>query len=220
MTTHDGWTDQLSLYLDDELALDARRELESHLAGCAECRAVRADLERIKAWAPTYAGVEPGAGQWAAIRAAVERDREVAFPSVARRFSWREMVAAGIVMAGLGGGATWYLAGRTTRTMPVAAVPTSDAPVQVRTVSFADQQYDAAVAELVRTVNEGRSKLDSTTVRVVEESLRAIDRAIAEARLAIQRDPANAYLNGHVAANMRRKLELLRRTVRAIAAET
>jgi hypothetical protein len=55
-------------------------------------------------------------------------------------------------------------------------------------------------------------------VRVVEQNLEVIDRAIAEARAAIAADPANAYLNGQVAANMRRKLDLLRRTAAAIEA--
>jgi hypothetical protein len=48
-------------------------------------------------------------------------------------------------------------------------------------------------------------------VRVIEQNLAAIDRAIAQAQGALLADPANLYLNTHLAETMRRKLELLRR---------
>jgi len=57
-------------------------------------------------------------------------------------------------------------------------------------------------------------------VRTIEQSLARIDQAILEARNAIQRDPANAYLSRQIAANMRRKLNLLRVATQAIAART
>jgi hypothetical protein len=56
-------------------------------------------------------------------------------------------------------------------------------------------------------------------VRVVRQNLAVIDRAIAEARTALERDPANTYLNLHLADTMRRKVELLRR-INALVAES
>ena len=76
---------------------------------------------------------------------------------------------------------------------------------------------DAAIAELQDALSRNESRLDTSTVRVVRENLALIDRAIAQARAALDADPANAYLNLHLADTMRRKLELLRR-VNAIAA--
>jgi hypothetical protein len=105
----------------------------------------------------------------------------------------------------------------------VAAVPASvDStrplePGRAVTVSLADADYDAAVAELEQVLMEGRSRLDTATVRVIDESLVRIDDAIADARNAIQRDPANAYLTRQITANMRRKLNLLRTAAKAIA---
>jgi hypothetical protein len=46
---------------------------------------------------------------------------------------------------------------------------------------------------------------------VIERNLRAIDQAIRESRAALDADPANTYLNSHLADARRRKLELLRR---------
>ncbi len=74
-----------------------------------------------------------------------------------------------------------------------------------------DPAADSAVAELERTLAAGRERLDSTTVRVLEENLAIIDRAIGEARRALAADPASLYLNRHLAQILKRKVGLLRR---------
>lgn len=81
----------------------------------------------------------------------------------------------------------------------------------IQRASFADAQYDAAVADLERILREESQQLDPQTVMVIERNLRTIDAAIQEARAALDADPANTYLNSHLADARRRKLELLRR---------
>jgi hypothetical protein len=71
--------------------------------------------------------------------------------------------------------------------------------------------YDAAIDDLEGILAARRADLDSSTVRAVEASLRVIDRAIAQARAALLRDPNNPYLNGHLRSTLDRKLDLLRR---------
>ena len=224
----DLYTDQLSAYLDGELDFARRRRLEAHLAGCAECSALLADLRAIVAAAPHYEGREPSRDLWGAIEARLDEaevipistDRPTARPSV-RRFSLPQLIAASFVMAALGGGATW-LAVRSSGhpSESLTDLPTFRPTDSVHTVAYAEQQYDAAVRDLELVLDAGRSRLDSTTVRTIELSLQKIDAAIAEARLAVQRDPANAYLSRQIAANMRRKLNLLRAATNAIAART
>jgi hypothetical protein len=87
-------------------------------------------------------------------------------------------------------------------------------------VAFASAAYDSASTELTRTLDANRGRLDTATVRVLEQSIRTIDQAVAEARAAIQRDTANAYLNGQIAANLRKKINLLKAATRAIHSET
>ena len=48
-------------------------------------------------------------------------------------------------------------------------------------------------------------------MRILDENLQAIDRAIAQCREALKTDPANVYLNGHLSSSRGRKLDLLRR---------
>jgi len=77
-------------------------------------------------------------------------------------------------------------------------------------VAASNPRYDAAVAELEQALADGRGRLDPRTLRVVEENLRIIDRAIDEARRAVEADPGNLWLRSHLAATMMRKVDLLR----------
>ena len=88
--------------------------------------------------------------------------------------------------------------------------PVSAEEPAVTPANFADTRYDEAVADLQRTLDAGRSKLDPETVRVLEDNLGAIDRAIDQCRRALAADPANMYLNEHLAESRQRKLVLLR----------
>lgn len=213
------WTDQLSAFLDHELDPVERARVTAHLAECALCRDVLEDLERIVAAAPDYQGAPPARDGWAGILHAIEADRVVALPvrQAARPgLGWRHLIAAGLVMAAAGLGGGWYWFGRSADTPPVIAAAPDPRLVVVGLTSVA---YDSAVAELQRTLTANRGRLDTATVRSVERSLLVIDQAIAEARAAIQRDPANGYLNGRIAANMRTKLSLLRTATRAVVPE-
>jgi hypothetical protein len=80
----------------------------------------------------------------------------------------------------------------------------------VERANFADAQFDQAVADLERVLSELRDELDPRTVVVIERNLAAIDQAIREARAALDADPANTFLNSHLADARRKKLELLR----------
>ena len=80
----------------------------------------------------------------------------------------------------------------------------------VQNANFADAQFNAAVTDLERILRDERDRLDPRTVLVIERNLKAIDDAIREARMALNDDPANTYLNSHLADARRRKLELLR----------
>jgi len=91
-------------------------------------------------------------------------------------------------------------------------------PSSVALAAFSDPRYDATVAELQRILAEGRGQLDTSTVRILEQNLAIIDRALADARRAVAADPANSYLRSHLASTMRRKVDLLRRATVIVGA--
>jgi Xaa-Pro aminopeptidase len=84
--------------------------------------------------------------------------------------------------------------------------PSSD----IMPVDFEDAQFDRAVMDLEQVLAEQRQTLDPRTIAVIERNLTAIDEAMREAREALEADPANIFLNSHLADSRRRKLDLLR----------
>jgi hypothetical protein len=89
---------------------------------------------------------------------------------------------------------------------PIAAADPTVVPA-----ALSDPRYDEAIADLEQTLEAGRADLDPGTVKILEANLAAIDKAIAQSREALAGDPANVYLNNHLAEARQRKLALLRR---------
>jgi hypothetical protein len=76
--------------------------------------------------------------------------------------------------------------------------------------SHTPEGYDGAITDLQQVLRKDRAHLDTATVRIIDENLRRIDRAIGEAQHALAADPGNIYLTGHLNQTRMRKLELLR----------
>lgn len=70
--------------------------------------------------------------------------------------------------------------------------------------------YDREIASLRRMLDTRRGELDTATVRVLEENLQLIDRAIEQSRQALARDPNSTFLVDHLNDALGRKVELLR----------
>jgi hypothetical protein len=223
----DPWTDRLSEYLDGELDAPTRTALEAHLTTCAECRATRDALERVMARARRVAYREPARDLWPPIEAEIERGRVAPLATARRRrlvtLSLGRLVAAAGLVAVLAGGLAWMVASNRAvpplASAPDSAQPASGAPTATPT-ALAVASYRAAAADLERALDAGRSTLRPETMRVIEENLRTMDLAIAQADSALRRDPGSAYLNQYLATTMQRKLKLLRRAVDITAARS
>ncbi|HET7620155.1 MAG TPA: zf-HC2 domain-containing protein [Vicinamibacterales bacterium] len=214
---HDEWTDRLSEYLDDELSAAERADVAAHLATCADCRATLDELQRVAAAARALSPAPPARDLWRGVEARIRIDGGADVrpmrPRAARRISFTlpQLVAAGLALMVLSGGAVWLsqYGGRATSLPPVGATAVS--PAAAAPAALVDPHYDAAIADLQQVLAAGRSRLDPQTVRVLEANLSAIDAAIADSRRALASDPANVYLHTHLAAARQRKLTLLRR---------
>jgi anti-sigma factor RsiW len=221
----DQWMDRLSDYLDGELAEGERIALEAHLQSCEECTEVLEQLRAVVTRARTLGGMAPEQDLWPAIAQRIgatpskHQRRELSFTrSGSRRwsFSLPQLAAAGIALMTLSGGTVWLARGPESpgaiarvATQPPRTIPAITAAAGLPEAR-GDSSYSRAVADLEQVLAAGRGQLDSSTVRVIEQNLAAIDRAIAQARAALEADPANLYLNSHLAETMRRKLDLLR----------
>lgn len=224
----DRWVDRLSEYLDGELPDGERVALEAHLATCSDCAAVLAGLRRVVSHAQHLEQRGPRRDLWPAIagRIGATPPAETVMGLASRRggarrwsFSLPQLAAAAILIMTLSGGTVWLL--RSPAPLPAAGTTAplpSGTPAALNASATASQSYAAAVADLERVLATGRGELDTTTVRVIEQNLAAIDHAIAEAQRALVADPANLYLNTHLAETMRRKLDLLRQAATLVHA--
>ena len=136
-------------------------------------------------------------------------------------FTISQLAVAASLLIGVAVGLTWLATNRPALT---GGEPTTEAVIQayrepqgapqdggqIVPANFADAQFNAAVSDLERILREERDRLDPRTVLVLERNLKAIDAAINEARMALEQDPANPFLNSHLADARRRKLDLLR----------
>src|SRR5207253_132796 len=117
---HDIWMDRLSEYLDGEMERPERETLEAHLAACAECAGVLADLEKVRArararkemplpeqiWPRIERAIAPGGA--AAPERGIARIARLGLPARARSsFSLPDLLAACLVAAIVSGGAVF-----------------------------------------------------------------------------------------------------------------
>jgi anti-sigma factor RsiW len=217
----DQWSDRLSEYLDGEMKGSERAFLEAHLERCEDCQDTLAGLRRVVMRARSLEDRPPATDLWAGVAERIGAPaRTVVLPPPRRfTFSLPQLLAAGIALAVLSASGAWMLHPGV-QTVAVQPMPSASENVSVTPVGApsAAQSYDAAVHDLEQVLEEGRGRLDTATVRVLEQNLALIDRAIAEARRAVAADSANLYLNTHLAETMRRKVDLLRQAAALVAA--
>ena len=208
----DPWTERLSDYLDGELDAAELGELERHLRVCSDCADALEQLRAVVARAATLTDRAPESDLWPAIEARLGRHEASGTPAPGAprgriSLSVAQLAAASIGLILLSGATAWWLArGASQPARPDAPAAT----IQPAAARQADPQYDAAIADLERALLEGRELLQPETLRILEQNLATIDRAIGEAQRALAADPSNLYLNNHLADTRRRKLALLR----------
>ena len=221
---NDQWTDRLSEYLDGELDDSERVALEAHLATCAECTTVLADLRRVVARAQALDDRPPARDLWSGIaeRIGVSTD-DLARRRARRRVSFTvpQLIAASVALVALSAGVA-RLGLRQPATSPSLAANPHPVFIVPAAITKADSKADQAVADLRLALADGQrsGRLSPKTVQRIEHSLAVIDSAIAEGMRALTADPQSAYLNQHLADTMRRKMEFLREANRIASPRT
>ncbi len=218
---HDKWIDRLSEYLDGDLAEDERVELEAHLADCAGCRDTLDQLRAVVVQAGALEDRLPTGDLWKGVaeRIGAHQSAEPGVVSIEERRARRraritvsipQLAAAGIVLVMISAATTLLLRPQgTPLELPQVSAIAEAATAEAVLVGFDIAEYDAAVAELEQVLSQARDQLDPSTVAILEQSLATIDRAIEEAQQALRGDPSSRYLSTHLAATMKRKIQLL-----------
>jgi anti-sigma factor RsiW len=201
--------DRLQDYVDGSLGEADRAQVERHLGACVACFNVVRDLRvLLQDVSALPRGIEPARDLRPGIHAAIDRQ---AAGKLAGRSVWSAryvLAAAAVILVVLSSTLTALLVqGRAGDGVSlVSAWP--DVADRFHAI---EANYVAATDELERTLQEQRAELAPETVRLLEENLRIIDRALAEASAALRFDPNNQALSDMLVAAYEKKLDLLRR---------
>ncbi len=198
---------EFSEYLDAELPAERAAMLERHVGECPQCAELLDQLRRVVARAQALDDRPPRQDLWPGVAAAIgaaPRGRRVV------AFTWPTLLAASLALM-LGTAGTVLLWQRLGPAQPTMAADTTPGAETLPVGALPERGYAGAVRALEQELRARRGRLDTATVRILEEKLALIDHAIAEAERALAADPANGYLAGHLARTRLRKLDLLRR---------
>jgi hypothetical protein len=208
--------EEFSEYLDGELPPERAGRLERHVTECGECAALFEELRRVLLRAQALDDRPPRHDLWPGVAAAIGT------PSRGLRrvsLSLPALIAAGVLLMLGSVGATLLWQRERMSQAPIAAAPESPALVS-QAVSPSELGYAGAVRGLELELERNRERLDTLTVRILEEKLALIDRAIGEAERALAGDPGDGYLAGHLTRTRLRKIDLLRRAAVLAHAES
>jgi len=153
--------------------------------------------------------IEPARDLWAGIHAGIDAERvqELGAAAVVRKrvIPLRVAAAAAVVLMAVTAGTTWWLGSRTNlviHTGPGSVAPNPD-------LGFV--AYERSVSELSALYDRRAASLDPATREVLERSIKTIDDALEDARVALMQDPANAEVRAFVESAYQQKLDFLRR---------
>jgi anti-sigma factor RsiW len=204
-------------------------DLDLHLAQCEDCRALRADLERIRAAAGSLPVMPAPDGAWLQIAGRLRQEGRLqdAGPAARPRAAygrWLAAAAAVILVAGasvllLTSTSIWPV-NRPAKT-PAAAATGNAAPAKsVETVQnevdAAQQQFEGAIADLEKVAKANQKVLDPSTSATIDKNLGIIDQAIAENRAAVNAEPASVAARATLFEALRQKVSLLQDTISLI----
>ena len=216
----------LNDFLDGELPESTRSGLHEHLGACDVCREHErqlrgllrraADLDReIQPPSDLWPGILDGIEATKVVRAGFGGPKEgIVGPAPARlrptAKQWGLLATAALLLVTLSSAITAVLVGGATDQSSEALVEEPSATaVAWREFEAAETEYLRVTEELLAALEARRDRLAPNTVQIVEENLRRIDEAIAEARAALERDPANAGLTNRLTDIYRKRVTFL-----------
>jgi anti-sigma factor RsiW len=203
----------------------AQADLDGHLASCAACRALLADLESMRRTASELPDFTPRAEVWASLS-----PRLAAELAARPRTFWtgaRVALAMAATLVVAVTASVWVL--RSPAPAPQASAAPAGAPAAgviqspqdlVQDVDehlrIADEHYVKAIAGLEQVVKSGEGSLDPALAATLQKNLGVIDQAITESREAIKTQPNNQLAQTSLFEALRQKVALLEDTVALI----
>lgn len=210
--------------VDGTLGPVRRAELQTHLDRCDACRALAADLQKIRQAAASLDTVQPRDHVWLQIAARLRQEGRVTDTGVTRPRHMAMLALAATLLLAVAG--SLYMI----RTAPLSApgameesTPGTPAQGNAATVNavqsitddltVAEQHYQSAITKLQAVAKTDDGAFDPETAAVLEKNLQVIDRAIAESRTALKSEPQSTPARDSLFEALRQKVVLLQNTI-------
>jgi anti-sigma factor RsiW len=212
--------DAIQELADGTLGPIRRAELQVHLDDCPRCRALAADLVRIRDVAASLDRPSPPDTVWLQVAGRLHQQGRVAADANAPRLSRRRMaalaIAAALVLA-VGASIVALLprfAGQPAQPAQQGNAAPED-PVQsfANEIRLAEQHYQNAIAKLEEATKSEEDTLDPQMAADLKKNLQVIDQAIAESRDALRVEPNSTAAVGALLEAMKRKVIVLQATL-------
>lgn len=216
----ENYRDAIQELADGTLGPIRRAELQVHLDGCPRCRALAADLSRIRTVAASLDRLTPPDTVWMQIAGRLRQEGRLAAQTNEPRASRRRLVALAIAAAlviAVGASILVLLprnAGQPAQQAAEGNAANED-PVQSfsNEIRLAEQHYQNAIAKLEEATRSDEDTLDPQIAADLKKNLEVIDQAIAESRDALRVEPNSTAAFGSLLEAMKRKVVVLQATV-------
>ncbi len=202
---------RLDDYADGSQPELERHENDGHLSGCAACReeaeSIRGLLADLKAQPREMA---PDADMWPAIaeRTGGARTVKVDFRRWARSGAIAAMAAAAVVV--IAAVSTLVVEWQTEQLATAMQRREYRAPALLVELRAVHKSYAKSIGQLTTALQHRRDSLSPETMAIVEQNLKTIESAIAEAQEALAADPSSKGLLRAISGLYAAKLRMLR----------
>jgi hypothetical protein len=226
------FADAINEMVDETLEPVGAGALAAHLNACAGCRAVLADLRRIKTTAASLERHAPSAHVRAMIQSQLTADSAA---SRRARPDWRWLAVAAAAMLAITAAAGYWLRSADPGSQRVANAPAGSAapgaaPDRPETAAgnsgssgsvesieaelkLAEEHYANAITALEQAARSQEQTLDPQVAATLRNNLAIIDAAIAESRMAMRSAPESTVAQESLFEALRRKAALLQDTI-------
>jgi anti-sigma factor RsiW len=218
---------ELSRFLDGSLPSKERTAVRAHLSECTPCRDVHADLLRLRSGARALGPIAPPDHVWMEVAGRIRlqeaptgaRAAAPARPSPPRPGRSRPGIgqwlglAAALLLLTFG---LYWIERRAPEPPSTAAVAPAAVDSTTAELNLALLEYERAIGELESVAASGQSTIDPALAETIQQSLGAIDSAIAESRTALVTNPESEPARASLFDALSRKITTLQTTVSLI----
>ncbi|HJR59179.1 MAG TPA: zf-HC2 domain-containing protein [Vicinamibacterales bacterium] len=205
------YRDAIQELADGTLGPVRRAELQIHLDLCDDCRALAADLQKIRRAASSLEAVRPPDHVWREIARRLRQEGSVTQSKPRTRQVAMLAIAASLLLAVA---ASLYSLRNIAPSVPEGNGQAGNA-VQgiVDDLAIAERHYESAIVKLEEALKSDDGSIDPEMAAIFERNLPVINKAIAESRSALQSEPQNVPARQSLFEALRKKVALLQDTI-------